>query len=120
MNPLLDYKDGNVVGIADNSREPIVATTVQTFMISSILSKNKDVVALISVKNLTSDHLCKYTTEVMNLLNSCGYTILSLISDNNRINWNMFTFFCNGNLTSFIKNPSNGDKKYFFYLILLI
>jgi hypothetical protein len=54
------YKGGNVTGMADNS--PLEhATTVQTFVLCSLLSSNKDVAALVPVKNLTAENLKHYT-----------------------------------------------------------
>jgi hypothetical protein len=50
------YKGGNVTGMAVNS--PLEhATTVQTFVLCSLLSSNKDVAALVPVKNLTAENL---------------------------------------------------------------
>ena len=50
VNPKTTYKGGRLVGMASNS--PDEAITVQAFMICSLLSSNKDVTALITVKNM--------------------------------------------------------------------
>ena len=55
VSPKVAYKGGSLHGFATNIgtlSDTVEATTVQAFMISSILSKNKDVVALQPVKNL--------------------------------------------------------------------
>lgn len=112
INPLLNYKAGRIIGMSENS--DAAASTIQTYMISSVLSKNKDVVALFPVRNLTTDILLKYTNEVLKVLHDCGFTVLSLISDNNRVNRNMFTCLSGGELKPFINNPYCPSKKLFF------
>jgi hypothetical protein len=84
------YRGGHVIGMAFNS--PLEqATTVQTFMLCPLLSSNKDVIALISLKNLTAENLKQYTFQVIDMLEKCGYFVVCLISDNNRVKRNMFT-----------------------------
>lgn len=112
VNPSLTYKAGHVVGMSENS--DLEASTIQAFMISSLLSKNKDVIALFPVRNLTADILINYANKVLSILHECGFTVLALISDNNRINRNMFTNMCGGELKSFISNPYCPLKKLFF------
>jgi hypothetical protein len=62
------------------------ATTVLTFMLYMFLSSNKDVAALVPVKNLKADILTQYTLKMNNMLEKCGYFVFCLISDNNRVN----------------------------------
>jgi hypothetical protein len=80
------------------------ATTVQTFNFCSLLSSNKDVAALVGlpVKNLTAENLKQYTLQVIEVLEKCGYFVFCLISDNNRMNRNMFTDLCGGSLVPYI------------------
>lgn len=86
-NPLVDYKGGNIVGISNNCDESVAAaaTTVQTFIVSSVFSKNNDVAALVLVKNVTSSQLQKYTVKILDLLHGCGNIVLSMIADNDRL-----------------------------------
>lgn len=78
INPLMDFKRGNI-GIADNTDDFVAAGTVQTFMITSVFSKNKNVVALVPVKNLQEEDLYKFTSNILNSIHLCGYTVLSII-----------------------------------------
>lgn len=113
ITPSVSYKSGNIVGVSENvSNEE--ASTVQTFMISSIFSKNKDVLALIPVKNLTAEQLHAYTLKVLQILHEYGYTVLALISDNNRINRKMFELMCGGEIKPCINNPFNCNQMLFF------
>jgi hypothetical protein len=60
VQPRATHKGGHVIGMAVNS--PLEqATTVQSFMLCSLLSSNKDVAALVPVKNLTAENLKHYT-----------------------------------------------------------
>ncbi|XP_068204013.1 uncharacterized protein [Palaemon carinicauda] len=112
VNKGLSYKGGKVYGASVNSSEP--ATTVQAFMISSILSKNKHVAALYPVCNLTAQTLLELTHKVLAFLHDIGYIVVSLISDNNRVNRNMFEKMCDGNLASSIPNPYDLTVPLFF------
>ena len=59
-------------------------------MISSLYSKDKDVVALYPVKNMTAEYLKSITLDVIEKLTISGYNIISIISDNNVVNRKMF------------------------------
>ena len=76
------FKGGSIQGFASICSSQS-ATTVQAFMISSVLSNDKDVVALVPVINLTAFYLKGIAVKVLNLVHAAGYSVLSLISDNN-------------------------------------
>jgi hypothetical protein len=107
------YKGGSIVGMASNAIDT-EASTVQTFMLCSLLSSNKDVAAMIAVKNLNTVYLTELTNKVIVMLENAGYFVFCLISDNNRVNRNMFTQMCNGELQPYIKHPLNDERKLFF------
>jgi hypothetical protein len=111
--PKSTYKSGKISGMASNNVN-VEASTVQTFMFCSLLSSNKDVAALVPVKNLNAQYLKQCTMKVIEMLENVGYMVCCLISDNNRVNRNMFTDICNGNLLSYIDHPFNSERKLFF------
>ncbi|GBO03880.1 hypothetical protein AVEN_62404-1, partial [Araneus ventricosus] len=82
-------------------------------MITSLFSKYKELVALVPMKNQTADDLYCQTLKVLQMLNDCKYNALCSISDNNRINRNMFTQMCQGNLVNCISNPVEPENKLF-------
>lgn len=111
VKPKITYKGNKVVGMAKNSNELQTATTVQTFMFKSILSDNKDVVAMLPVKNLNSDFLFHSTLQVLSLLNHVGYEVVAIISDNNKVNVKCYKALCNDNsIKPFIVHPSDNTK----------
>ncbi|GBO13031.1 hypothetical protein AVEN_40191-1 [Araneus ventricosus] len=112
IRPHISYHSNSLTGLSIN-KSLEKATSVQTFMISSVYSKNKDVAALFPVKNLNSDELLDMTKKVISLIHGSGYKIRSIISDNNRINRNMFTSLCGGELKSWILNSHIENEKIF-------
>ncbi|GBM96249.1 hypothetical protein AVEN_126711-1, partial [Araneus ventricosus] len=112
VNPGLNDKGGKLLGKAENANQQ--ANTIQAFMITSLFSKYKEIVALVPMKNQTADDLYCQTLKVLQMLNDCKYNVLCLISDNNRINRNMFTQMCQGNLVNCISNPVQPENKLFF------
>lgn len=91
VSPKVSYKGGSLNGFAENDSSDLVkATTVQAFMISSVLSKHKDVAALVPVTNMDATFLHSCTMKVLELTEKAGFRIVALISDNNRVNRNMF------------------------------
>ena len=113
VNPKISYKGGSLVGMSSNNMED-QATTVQAFMICSLLSSNKDIAALIPVKSMNATYLKDCTVKVIRMLEDCGYFVICLISDNNRINRNMFTELGNGELKPWIIHPCCSERKLFF------
>ena len=113
VNPKMTYKGGSLAGMACNASND-EATTVQTFMICSVLSGNKDVAAMVPVTGLTAEHLAQYTRKTVKMLEDIGYYVICLISDNNRVNRNMFADLCGGELKSSIVHPYCSDRKLFF------
>ena len=115
VNAKVTYKGGALQGFAENSAsEPTEATTVQAFMLSSILSKHKDVAALLPVKNMDSGFLYDSTLKVLNLVEKAGFKVVAIISDNNRVNRNMFEKMCGGTLQPYIPHPCDPQRSLFF------
>lgn len=112
VNRRSSYKGGRIVGMASNAVGS-EASTVQAFMMCSLLSSNKDVAAMVPVTNLTATYLVDITKRVIDLLESAGYYVFCIISDNNRVNRNMFSLLCNGVLQPCIKHPLNPERKLF-------
>jgi len=113
VNPKTTYKGGSVSGAAVNSPGE-EATTVQTFMICSLLSANKEVVAMVPVKSLTAEYLKTCTLKVLGMLDKVGFNVFCLLSDNNRVNRNMFAELCGGTLTPYTAHPVDSSKRLFF------
>jgi hypothetical protein len=98
VEPITSFKAGNLQGFACNSPTQ-QATTVQAFMMASVLSKDRDIVSLIPVINMTAAYLKEITVTVLRAVHNAGFTVLSMISDNNRVNRNMFTMLCDSDLS---------------------
>ena len=64
IKPKMTYQNGKLIGNSGNNitRQ---ANRIQTFMISSVLSSNKDVVALIPLQKMTNQDLYHMTKEVV-------------------------------------------------------
>jgi len=115
VSPKISYKAGTVEGFATNC-DMSQATTVQAFMICSILSSKKDIAALIPIKNLTAAYLTELTLKMINLVERAGYRVVCLISDNNRVNGNMFSMLCNGRIQSSTVHPYDSNRELFFFV----
>ena len=104
IQPQISYSARRISGFAANKTD-IAANQVQAFMISSLLSKYKDIVKLIPVKSNTAEFLHESTLQVINDLSRVGYQICCITGDNSRINRSCFQKFL---------SKSNGEN-YFFY-----
>lgn len=115
VSPKISYKGGSLYGFADNSSsDSVQASTVLAFMVSSILSKHKDIAALVPVKNMDVTFLHNCAMQVLELVEKAGFRILAFISDNNRVNRNMFEKICGGQLKSSIPHPFDSSRQLFF------
>ena len=117
VSPKIAYKSGSLQGFATNmgqSSNTDEASTVQAFMLASIFSKNKDVAALQPVKNLDTSFLHDIVMKALKMVESAGYKVVALISDNNRINRNVFGAICGGTLKPSIVHPLDSSRQLFF------
>jgi hypothetical protein len=83
------YKGGCLVGKASNGLDD-EAMTVQAFMLCSISSSNKDIAALVPVNGLNAAYLKNCTFKVLQMLETVGFLVVCIISDNNRVNRDIF------------------------------
>lgn len=112
VRPQISYASSTIQGMSLNKNlEP--AKSVQPF-ISSIHSKNKDITGLFPVKDLTADELYQLPKKILKVVEECGFSVVSVIAVNIRINRNMFATICGGELMSHITNPNIPPKKIFF------
>lgn len=114
IKPSISYKGGNIKGFSENNNsQEEVASTIQTFMLSSMTSKNKDVIGLYPVKNLKAVHLQELVLKILQILTEIGYIVVVISSDNNRVNRKMFDLLCGGKMDVMIDNPFNNNHKIF-------
>jgi hypothetical protein len=85
-------------------------------VIRYVLSANKDMAAMLPVKGLTADYLTECTLRTVKMLEDIGYFVLCLVSDNDRVNRNMFTNLCGGELKSCIVYPCCVNRKLFIFV----
>lgn len=83
-------------------------------MISSVLSKHKDVAAMLPVKNMDASFLHGSTMKVLERVERAGFKVVAIISDNNRVNRNVFEKMCGGQLSPCITHPFDSARKLFF------
>ena len=115
IKPGVIYKNSKLTGTNDDGD---IATSIHCFMITSLLSNNKDVVALVPATKITAEQLCKLTKSILQRLASSGYRVISIITDGNRINRKMFKLLAGcfdvSDLPSSIPNPCKPDEQIFF------
>lgn len=110
----MDYKGGNIVGAAFNSTE--AATSAFVFMISSILSKFKDVVHILPVKSMTAETLHDILKKVIVGLEEIGFLVICVITDNNAINGKALSLFANPPKLSIVYPHPVDCKRPLFFL----
>ncbi|GFU14695.1 transposable element P transposase [Trichonephila clavipes] len=103
----ITYKCNKIIGFTEKGE---AATTIQCFLYSSLLSKNKEIVSLNPAKNMNTEDLYSMTLEILSLMENVGFSVC-IVSDNNRVNRDCFSKLCNGTIKSVIQNPANNAKK---------
>jgi hypothetical protein len=87
----VEYISGKLKRFAQNSNQLEEAKTIQAFLISALFSNYEHLVNLTPVKSMTGQELITMTAKVVRLLETCGFKVLCIISDNNRLNQNKFS-----------------------------
>lgn len=84
----MTYKSSKLYGFAEN-KENSMAKTVLEFLILSVFRNFKEIVCLHPVVDLMHDDINTLTTNVCNLIIRCGFKLLVITTNNNRINRNL-------------------------------
>lgn len=84
IKPYVDYKGGNIVGVAYDSTN--LASTAHVFMIQSLCSSFKDVVHILPVNKMDGNKLFEIIKTVILGLETIGFKVVAIVTDNNKIN----------------------------------
>ena len=85
-------------------------TFIHCFMISSLMSKQKDVVKLVPAKTMKASRLLTFLKSVLHSFSQVGYAVVSIINNGNRINKKLFCLlFCCDNVFNL---PSFNEKTF--------
>lgn len=114
LHSFFDFKGGNVVGSSYNDVHS-AATTAFAFMITSAFSSYKDVVHVLPSCKMNGETLFAIVKRMIVGLESIGFTVISVITDNNRINRKAMSFFANPSaLLTRYPHPVDPDRPLFF------
>lgn len=84
-------------------------------MIQSILSNYKDVVHILPVQTITAEILFEYLHKIITNLESLGFTVICVSSDNNSINRRAMSMFCSPPKQAFLyEHPVDPSRPLFF------
>ena len=97
-----------VVGTAEKNTS-LCARTVMAFMVKSVFGDYKEIVRLLPLIRPTGGIIHSLTSSVIQFVQSLGFRILVIITDNNRVNQNMFNLFSRED--HFFVNPQFPDSK---------
>ena len=112
-----EYSDGKFVGLVsiDESFQP--AKTVLCFMLNSLASKFREIVALFPIANINVMTLKNCFFSVVWTVEACGYEVILTCSDNHVVNRNFFTFvLCGNQLAPYVTHPLDQERKLFIML----
>lgn len=114
VQPQISFKCGEIYGSSVFDAETC-AKTALVYMVSSLLSKYVDVVAIVPVANITAEQLKTFTENVLTMVESTGFKVVSLIADNNSVNRKAYELFTpNKTLQASIVHPLDSSRKLFF------
>ena len=110
----LEYSGGEVKGLTADGSE--VASTLLCFMIKSLCSKYKDIVAIYLVSKLTAAKEYECFKEVMTLLGNVTVCVVAVSVDNAAVNRKFYVdFLCGGTLKTHIANTVTGQPLFLLF-----
>ena len=106
----LEYSGGDIIGLtADGS----VASTLLCFMIKSLVSKYKDIVAIFPINKLSAEKLNNCYRNVMSVLHNLPINIAAVSVDNAATNRKfLIDFLCGGSIKTFVIDEVTGQPIY--------
>ena len=115
LKKYFDYKGGNIIGSSYNSVSNATKSAF-AFMISSIFSYYKDVVHFLPICKMAADELYIIIKKLVVGLESIGFKVIAVITDNNAKNPKAMTKFVSPPKLSIVyPHPSNQIRPLFFF-----
>ena len=109
----VEYSGGDVQGL---TADGTVASTLLCFMIKSLSSKYKDLVAMFPMCKLTAEKEHKCFKEVMATLHSISVRVVAVSVDNAAVNRKFYgDYLCNGSLSTHIIDSVTGQPIYLLF-----
>jgi len=109
----VEYSSGGVQGLTTDGS---VASTLLCFMVKSLASKYKDIVAIYPMDKLTAEKMFDGYNEVMTSLHRTAMTVVAILVDNAATNRQLFIdCLCSGNLTPSILDPVTGQPMFLIF-----
>uniref|UniRef100_A0A2L2Y813 Transposable element P transposase n=1 Tax=Parasteatoda tepidariorum TaxID=114398 RepID=A0A2L2Y813_PARTP len=115
LKPFFDFKGGDILGASYNSIE--AANSAYVYMVQSVESSFKDVVAIMPVKTVNADALYEFIKKTLIGLETIGFHTFCVISDNNSINRKaMSKFSTPPKVQVEYPHPFDSSRKLFFII----
>ena len=109
-----DFKGGDIVEAARNSTD--AANSEFAFMITSLFSNFEDVVHVLPAYRISAQDLQYFLHKTIIGSEVIGFTVVSVIMDNNAINNKAMSLFANpAQLSIVYPHPSDKNRPQFFY-----
>ncbi|GBM57279.1 hypothetical protein AVEN_58589-1 [Araneus ventricosus] len=113
LRPTYDYVGGKLYGMSYNSSN--AATSAFVFMVQSLLSSYKDVAHILPVSTLTAEMFHSFLNKVIVGLETIGFKVIVVVTDNNAINKKAVSLFANPpKLKIRYTNPVYSERDFFF------
>ena len=109
----VEYSGGEVHGLTADGQ---VASTLLCFMVKSLVSKYKDIVAIYPRDKLTAAKQFDCYNDVMVMLRGIGMNVVAISVDNAATNRKFFTdYLCNGTLSTSIADTITGQPIFLIF-----
>jgi len=109
----VDCSGCEVIGLTADGN---VASTLLCFMIKSLVSKYKDIVAICPMDKLTARKLYNCYTDVMTMLRSTGVNVVAISVDNAATNRKFFiNYLCQGTLKTHVIDEFTGQPIFLIF-----
>ena len=113
LSKRVEASGGQVFGLTDGCE---VAFTALCFMVKSLSSSYKDMVAMYPIKNLRAESQKACFDKVMALLHGVGFNVVGISVDNAPANRKFFKeFLCGGELKESVVNPFTREQMFLIF-----
>ena len=113
LSKRVEASGGQVFGLTDGCD---VAATALCFMVKSLSSGYKDMVAMYPIKNLRAENQKTCFDKVMTLLHEVGFNVVAISVDNAPANRKFFKYYlCDGTLEDSVVNSFTSGQKFLIF-----